>query len=380
MTSGWGGGGFFMVAGGAGRGKFSQIIAQLNDLVSLGGSETAVGLSIGSSSIKLVELKKAGKIWKLLHFGIVQLPEDVIVNREIVNQIAVVESLKTLVNQLKLKTRNVCTSLSGTSVIIKRMTLEVPNKRDIQDQVFWEAEQYLPFDVSEVVMDYQVLSRSKDNKTDVLLVAVKNSVLDAYTSSIEDAGLRPKIVDVDFFALQNLFEANYPVNPSEAVVIADIGATSLKIAVVHGGIPVFTKDASIGGRNLTAEIQKNLNLSFADAEALKVGGQANGMPQEVSDLMHIMAENLATEIKRALDFYNASSSGAPVSSVLLTGGGAKIPELSRIVEEATGLPSQLANPFNSISYDPSVFTQDYISAIAPIACVPIGLALRAGAR
>jgi type IV pilus assembly protein PilM len=349
--------------------------------LSFGGSDTAIGLSIGSSSIKLVELKKIDKhSWKLLHFGIAQLPEDVIVNREIVNPVAVVDSIKTLTNQIKLKSRNVCTSLSGTSLIIKRMNLEVPNLKELQDQVFWEAEQYLPFDVSEVVMDFQMLSRDSDNKTDVLLVAVKKSVLDSYTGCIEDSGLKPKIVDVDFFALQNLFEANYPVNPSEAVALVDIGASALKIVVVESGVPVYTKDTAIGGRNLTAEIQKYLNLSYADAETLKIGGSANGMPQEVSELMHVMAENLASEVKRALDFYSASSAGAPVAYALLAGGGAKIPDLSRVIEEQLGLPTQIINPFNAISYDPSVFTPEYVAAIAPIAAIPIGLALRAGSK
>lgn len=343
------------------------------------GGDTAVGLSIGTSSIKLIELKKAKKVWKLLHFGVVQLPEDAIVNREIMNPIAVVDSIKTLTNQIKLKSKAVCTALSGTSLIIKRMMLDVPNMKELQESVFWEAEQYLPFDVSEVVMDFQMLSRGKDNKTDVLLVAVKRSVLDGYLTCIDDAGLKAKVVDVDFFALQNLLEVNYPNNPSEAVALVDIGASSTKLVVVHAGVPVFTKDSSIGGRNLTEQIQKHLNLSFADAETLKLGGQAGGMPQEVSELMHVMGENLTGEIKRSLDFYNASSSGAPVSYVLLAGGGAKIPDLSKIVEDECGLPTQIVNPFNAISYDPAIFTQDYVTSIAPIAAVPVGLALRAGA-
>jgi type IV pilus assembly protein PilM len=358
----------------------AQIFSKLSGLLSAGGSETCVGLSIGSSSIKLVELKKMGKSWKLLHFGIVQLGEDVIINREIVNSIAVTENIKTLINQLKLKTKSVCTALSGTSLIIKRMNLEVPNVRDLQDSVFWEAEQYLPFDVSEVVMDYHVLSRSKDNKTDVLLVAVKRAVLDSYMTAIEGSGLKPKVVDVDFFALQNLFEANYPMSAQEAVAIVDLGASALKLVVVHAGVPVYTKDAAIGGNNLTAEIQKHLNLSHADAEMLKTGGQAGAMPQEVNDLMHVASENFGVEIKRALDFYNASSSGAPVSYILLTGGSAKIPGLSAVIEETVGLPVQLMNPFNAISYDPAIFTQEYITAIAPLASIPIGLAIRAGTK
>lgn len=370
------------MAGASSLARGAQFFSLIQDMIgSAMGSQTCVGLSIGSSSIKLVELKKAGKVWKLLHFGIVQLPEDVIVNREIINQIAVVESIKTLTNQLKLKNKMVCTSLSGTSLIIKRMNLDVPNLRELQDQVFWEAEQYLPFDVSEVVMDYQLLSHSKDKKADVILVAVKRAVLDSYMLCIEDAGLKPKIVDVDFFALQNLFEMSYPNNPSEAVAIVDVGASALKIAIVHAGIPVFTKDTAIGGRNLTAEIQKHLNLSYTDAETLKVGGGPGGsMPQEVSDLMQVMSENFGVEIKRSLDFYNASSSGAPISYILIAGGSAKIPGISKMVEDVTGLPVQIMNPFNSVSYDPAVFTQDYLAAIAPIAAVPIGLALRAGEK
>lgn len=370
--------------------RAGQYLSKVSDLVSSKlsglsklqelavGSTTAVGLSIGSSSIKLVELKKSGKNWKLLHFGIVQLPEEVVVNREILNQVAVVDSIRTLVGQIKLKNKNICTSLSGTSVIIKRMTVEVDNPKELQDQVFWEAEQYLPFEVSEVVMDFHVLNSGKDGKTDVVLVAVKKGVLDSYMDSVSDAGLKPKVVDVDYFALENLFEANYPVNPGEAVALVDIGATSMKMVVAHDGVPVFTKDSALGGRNLTVEIQKNLNVSYADAEALKTGGAGGPMPQEVSDLMHIMCENFASEIKRSLDFYNASSSGAPATAILLAGGSARIPELSRVVEEVTGLPTQLVNPFNVISYDPAVFTQDYINAIAPIAAIPIGLALRGG--
>ncbi len=347
---------------------------------SFGGGSSAVGVSIGSSSIKVVELKKVGKQFKLIHFGMIQLPEDALVNREIVNNIAVVESLRTLVNQLKLKTKNICTSMAGTGVIVKRMPVEVQSKKDLQDQVFWDAEQYLPFDVSEVVMDYQLLNMTKDNKADVMLVAVKRSVLEGYIGCIEEAGLKAKVVDIDFFALQNLFESNYPTNSSESVCIVDIGATSMKIVIVHEGIPVFTKDVGLGGRTLTAEIQKHLNLSYADAESLKVSGQGGSLPQEVLDLMNVTSENFAIEIKRALDYYEASATGAPVSYLLLAGGSSKIPGLGKVVEDNVGVPAQIINPFNAISYDPAIFTQDYIASISAIAAVPLGLALRMGGK
>jgi type IV pilus assembly protein PilM len=349
-------------------------------MFSIGGGTTCVGLSIGSSSIKLAELRKKGSGWKLVHFGIYQLPDEAIVNREIVNHVAIVSSIKTLVGQIKLKNRSVCTALSGSSLIIKRMALDVPNIRELQDQVFWEAEQYLPFDVSEVVMDFHMLSRGKSNNTDVLLVAVKRAVLDSYISAIEDAGLRAKIVDVDFFALQNAFELNYTPNPASAVALVDIGAEATKVVVVQGGVPTFTKDAAVGGRNLTAEIQRHLGLPYLDAETLKVSGQNGSMPQEVMDLMQVMNENIAVEIKKAIDFYNASSIGAPIEYILLAGGCARTPGLSKVIEEMLGLPTQVINPFNSITYDPLIFTQEYLASIGPIAAIPIGLALRAGAK
>ncbi len=360
-------------------GQIIQYLKNFSQNFQLVKPSTVVGLSIGTSSIKIVEMKKNKNQWKLLNFGLVQLNEDAIVNREIVNQIAVVDALKTLVKQIKPKNKNVCSAISGTGVIVKRMSVEVPNIKDLQDQVFWEAEQYLPFDISQVVMDYQLLSRSKDNECSVLLVAAKSDSIQVLMSCIEEAGLRPQVIDIDHFALQNTFEANYPTDPSEAVALVDIGASSLKIVVVHDGVPVFTKDSAMGGNHLTAEIQKHLNLSYEDAETLKVGSR-DSIPQEVNELMQIAAENYASEIKRALDFYNASMGGASVSYLLLTGGGSRLPDLSALIEEEVRLPTQILNPFSSITYDPNVFSPEYMDAISSVASIPIGLAIRAGGK
>lgn len=358
---------------GAGSGG---IFSKLSGLLSFGGG-SSIGVSIGSSSIKLIELSRSGKSYKLESWVMAELPEGAVEHREIVNSIAVVETLKTMLEQVKLKSKAVCTSISGNSMMVRRLQLEVPNPKEMQEEVFWEAEQYNPFGPNDVVMDYQVLSRGKDNLTDVMLIAAKRSVIDSYIATFADAGLQLKIIDADFFALENAFEANYNLPSGESAAVVDIGSTGTKIVIVQDGLPVFMKDVAMGGRNLSAEIQRQMGHSLADAEALKMG-DPSAVPQEVQDIMRLHNENLATEIKRAIDFYGASSGGAPVGAVYLSGGASVVPGLTSTIEEVVGRPSQLLNPFQGVSSDPSRFSEDFLRSIGPLAAIPIGLAIRAG--
>ena len=359
---------------GTGTGGF---FSKLSGLLSLGGG-SSIGVSIGSSSIKLVELSRSGKSYKLESWIMAELPEGAVEHREIVNSIAVVETLKKMLEQVKLKSKSVCTSISGNSMMVRRLQLEVPNPKEMQDEVFWEAEQYNPFGPNDVVMDFQVLSRGKDNLTDVILIAAKRSVVDGYIATFADAGLQARIIDADFFAMENAFEANYSLPAGESAAIVDIGSAGTKIVILQDGLPVFMKDVAMGGRNLSGEIQRQMGHSLADAEALKMGDPA-AVPQEVQDIMRLNNENLATEIKRAIDFYGASSGGAPVGAVYLCGGAAVVPGLTSIVEEVVGRPSQVLNPFQGISADPARFSEDFLRSIGPLAVIPIGLAIRAGA-
>lgn len=355
----------------------SAVALGLSDFLAFGAKPT-VGVCIGAASVKIAEVKKVGKTWKLVRFGIAALPEDAVVNREVFNPVAVTGAVQAALNQARISQKNVVIGMGGSSIILKRMTVEVQKASELQDAVFWEAEQYLPFDPSEVSMDFHTISRGKDAKTDVLFVAAKLSVMDGFVGAVEGAGLKAKVVDTEYFALQNVFEANYDARPGEAVAIVDIGSSALKVMVLHDGVPVFTKESPVGGKNLTAEIQRQMNLSAADAEALKIGQGRGAVPQEIAELTQVSVENFATEIRRALDFYNASSSGAPVSYVLVTGGSSRIPELSKGIEERVGLPTQLLNPFARIAYDEKTFTPEMIASIAPIVSVPLGYAIRGG--
>jgi type IV pilus assembly protein PilM len=351
------------------------IVSSLADILAFGVKPT-VGVCVGAAAVKVAEVKKSGKSWSLVRFGLTTLPEDAVVNREVFNPAAVTAAIQEAISLSKISQKYIVTGMGGSSIILKRMTVEVQRMSELQDAVFWEAEQYLPFDPSEVSMDYHMISRGKDNKTDVLFVAAKLSVMDGFTAAVEAAGLKVKVVDTEYFALQNIFESNYDSNPGEAVALVDIGASTLKVLVVHDGVPVFTKESPMGGKNLTAEIQRQMNLSAADAEALKIGQSQGAVPQEVAELTQVAIENFATEIRRALDFYNASSSGAPVSYVLVTGGSSQLPELTKGIEERVGLPVQILNPFARISYDEKVFTPELIASIAPVISIPLGYAIR----
>ena len=365
------------MAGTEGSRGLASLLSKISGLLSFGGG-SAIGLSIGSSSIKVIELSRAGKSWKLDSWGMVELPEGALDQREIVNSIAVVEGIKRLTSEVKLRSKNVCTAISGSSVMMRRLPLEVPNQKELEEQVFWEAEQYHHFGANDVVMDFQVLSRSKDGQTDVMLVAAKKSTVEGYIEAVADSGLEAKIVDADFFALQNAFEANYGSPQGESVALVDVGASGTKVVIVQDGIPLYNKDIAMGGQSLTTEIKAQTGHSFADAESLKVSN-GMGVPQEVLDIMRLSNENLATEIKRALDYFEGTTPGARTGVVYLSGGGALVPGLPGIVEEVTGRTTQFLNPFAGITADPARFTEEDLKSIAPFAVVPLGLALRAGA-
>jgi type IV pilus assembly protein PilM len=359
--------------GRAGSSFFESLFSGMN--FSFGGSSTAVGLSIGASSVKVVELKKKKKQWALLKYASVPLIESTSEQREIANPIAVVESIQNAIKTAGITSKNVCSALAGSGLIIKNLTITVTNMKELQDQVYWEAEQYIPYEISEVVIDYQVIGQPKGDQVDVILVAVKKEFLEQYMSAITQAKLNPKVIDAELFALQNAYESNYPESETQSALLADVGALSTKIVICGNGIPYFTKDASFGGNAITQEIQRELNFArFQDAEALKV---SNNVPQEVKDVLGRSAQNLAIEIKRALDFYSASSLGPPVTQILLSGGASRTNSVISAIKEKTGLPTDFLNPFLSVESELGTDSVD-LAQISPEVVIPMGLAIRAG--
>lgn len=343
-----------------------------------GKQESVFGLDIGSSSVKVAEVEKRRSGFYMTSFGAIGLQEDVIVDGEILNHPVVVDSIKNLLSELKIKSSRVCTSLSGASLIVKHITLPKVAPKELDDQVYWEAEQYIPFDMNEISMDYEIVNpETEDGKTEILLVAAKKDFIEKRLTAVRDAGLEPNILDIDSFALANIFWENYDIPDDTSAILVDIGASLVKVNIVTSKNTLFTRDIGIGGKDLTHEIQNKLNLSFLEAESLKIDAMGTDkIPDEVATAINTVSENVALELRRSLDFFIASNNKYPIAQAYICGGSCKIPGLINVIEEMIGMPVEFLNPFQKIGYDTGVYNSEFIDAIAASAAVPLGLALR----
>lgn len=344
-------------------------------------AKTCVGLDIGSSSVKVVQLKETSKGFHLVNFGIEPLPAQTIVDGSIMNQSAVVEAIRSLKNALKLKARDVATSISGHSVIIKKIKVPPMTPEELEEQIPWEAEHHIPFSKDDVEIDHQLVNtQNAQGQMELLLVAAKKEVVSDFTMVIREAKLQPMVMDVAAFTVQNAFEVNYAVAPNEAVALINVGAALSNINIVAGGTSAFTRDVTVGGNIFTEEIQKRLNVSQEEAEAWKVGSMGEGahevLPHEVEAVLTEVSDGVAGQFQRSLDFFLASSSDATISHIYLCGGSAKVPALQRALQEKSRTNVEILNPFNKIMIDERKFDMDFLRAHAPEATVAVGLALR----
>jgi type IV pilus assembly protein PilM len=344
-------------------------------------NKLALGLDIGSSSVKLVHLREGKRGYTLLAWGEAPLPAEAVVDNQLMNSAAIVEAIRELVAQQRVKVKDVAIGVRGHSVIIKRISMPVMSQEDLDESIQWEAEQYIPFDVKDVNIDTQILTPRGDaaGQMDVLLVAAKKDMINDFTSVCAEAGLTATVVDVDAFAVQNAFEANYLQVSGQPVVLINVGAAVTNINIVSNGLATFTRDITVGGNAFTEEIQKQLNISAEEAEALKVGGHGETdavVPQEVERVIQGVADQMGGEIQRSLDFHAATAPDVHPTRVYLSGGTARIPALFKVIEQRAGVPVEILNPFKNIEVDNRKFDPAVIMNAAPAAAVAVGLALR----
>jgi type IV pilus assembly protein PilM len=340
-----------------------------------------VGLDIGSSTVKAIELRPSGKGHKVVAFGIEPVPPDSIVDGAIIDAGAVADSIKRLFQNRAFKTKDVAASLSGNAVIVKKITLPIMTPAELSESIYWEAEQYVPFDIQDVNVDYQILDAGTgpDSKgtMEVLLVAAKKEKIGDYTNVIQQAGRVPVVVDVDAFALQNAYETNYGVDQSQVVVLLNTGASATNINILSGDQSLFTRDISIGGNAYTEAVQKELSLPFDAAEQAKKGQPVDGVTfEEVKPVLRAMTENVLLEIQKTFDFFKATAESDRIDRIMLSGGASHVEGFAAALEGRFGTAVEVFDPFKKIGFDAKKLGVSDAPAVAPMAAVALGLALR----
>lgn len=342
-------------------------------------SNKVIGLDIGTNSIKVVELDVGPRKATVLSFGVTPTPAQTIVGGEITDPLTLSQEIKSLLAKTNSKRKHASVGIWGTAVIVKRVSLPKMDKQLLDEQIRWEAEQYIPFDIQEINLEYHVLSSSQASAEtmDVLLVAAKKDLIMNYLETVESAGVSCSILDVSSFALANCFILNHPELANETSAVFDIGSGITNFVVVENGEAVFARDIPMGGLNYTSDIQKGMGVSMAEAEGFKLDiSTGRPTPEELKGIVQSSHESFCDELNRSLDFFTSTSNQGRISKIYLTGGGSQMIGLKESLANLSQLPVEIFNPFHVVQVDKNVIATEYISQIAPLAAVAVGLGLR----
>lgn len=338
-----------------------------------------LGLDIGSQSIKMVDIEKTRSGYHLKALGLGLIPAECIVDKDIMDSETVVDTVKNLRENLKVRARGSATAISGHSVIVKKAELPLMSEGELRQTLPIEAEQYIPFDINDVYLDTFILGESieRSDMMDVLFVAAKKELVDEYASAVRNAGLKPMLIDIDVFSIETMYEVNYPDAPESIVALVDAGASMINVNVLKDGMSIFARDISMGGRQLTERIQREFNVSFERAENIKTGANIEGIDLEkINYIFKMAAETYVQEIRRTLDFFLSTMVNENIEKIYMSGGSSRIPGLTKLLEKQMEIPVEMVNPFNNIKWDDRVFDPEYMAYIAPQMAVAVGLALR----
>ena len=343
------------------------------------GNKSMVGVDIGSSSVKAVELRGKGGDFQLLSLGYEGLQPDSVVDGQIMELNAVSTAIGNIFNEHKIKTTQVAAGVNGHSVIVKNIVLPQMTEDELQESFAWHAEEHIPFDISDVNLDYHVTGSTPD-EIHVLMAACKRDKVANLKQTIQLAGKQPAVIDVDAFALQNCYELNYDPQPGHVVALLNIGASTTNINILNGARSVFTRDATFGGNQYTSLLQKELGLTFDQAERVK-----RGMPlpddvehREIEPILDTVSDILALEIQKTMDFYRATveDGESAVQQILVSGGGSKLKGLVEFLSKRFEIPVEMFDPFRKIRVDSRGFDPEYMREIVPEMAIAVGLALR----
>jgi type IV pilus assembly protein PilM len=351
----------------------------------MGEGRNLVGVDIGTSSVKVCQLKDTRKGLGLVRLGYIPLGPQAIVDGQVMDAGAVVEALAKAFHDFKIKQRECAVSVSGQSVIIRKITVPMMTAAELDEQIQWEAEQHIPFDIKDVQVDYQVLRRRPEaSQMDLLLVAAKRDQIDDYAQLARNAKLKPTICDIDAFTVQNLFEYSRGLPADQTIALLNVGASLASLNIIAGGVSAFTREIANGGNVITEEIQKQLNVPFDQAEAYKCGGMtapegvpiAGIVPQQVVQIIDSIADSIAAEIQRSLDFFMATSGEGEIARIYVTGGTAYLPSLAHAIERRARVPVEVWSPIERVTIEAREIDANLLRLRGSQLAVALGLALR----
>lgn len=341
------------------------------------GQLAIIGLDIGSHAVKMCQVAKKGSGYQLLSLGSAVVPVGAVENGILQEPESVIRVITSLLKNLGIKEKRAAISISGYSVIVKKINLGVMDEDELEEYLQTEVGQYIPFDIDDVYIDYQDLKTNTEeyDRTDIMLVAAKKDVVDGYVTMLKSAGLDAILVDVDGFALENAYEANFSLK--ENIALVDIGATKMSINVVSRGASVLARDVVIGSRQLTEQIQNQFSLDIEEAEALKIGTVPAEEKQQVLEEIFVnTCTQWALEIKKAIDLFYSNNPEATLNKLILSGGGSRVNGLDRFLHDETGIATEVFNPFTRFAADQKRIDPGYLKYIAPEMAISVGLAVR----
>ncbi len=350
--------------------------ASLSELNPLRRDEPYVSIDIGSSSIKILEIRGVPGQLRLTNVAKLPTPALAIQNNMVVEAAAVSEVAKALVESHGIRAKKVITAVPGPAVIIKRVTLPAQSAQELENTILFEAGNFIPEDLENVNLDYQITDYLDDGKRmEVLLVAAKKDIVASYTETVRAAGLLPVVIDVDYFALENMFEINYEPVPDRAIALVNIGARYSSINILKNGRSTFTGDVPVGGRDIGEALMRDLGLNAEDAEALKTSGASDKVSPEQAAVVESAVSALIEEIHHALSFFWTAATDETIDKVYLSGGVAQMPNLSKQLSERIQAPVEIAAPFANVTLEREIDTPE-LRHLAPEFAVAMGLAIR----
>ncbi len=344
-----------------------------------GSGKSSVGLDIGSHSVKVVELVRAGKGLKLNKYAIVELPPDTVMDGEVVNRDHLVESIKDALTKSGIKTKTVNSAVSGRSVIVRRIPMEKMTEAQARQAIHWEAEQHIPFRVDEVSIDFKILNEeSSPGQMEVLLVAAKKEIINLHRSVVQGAGIKSSSVDLEQFALLRAYENSYHPSEDECITILNVGSDNTNLVITKGGVPSFNRDIAMGGGRFIEAILRSLGVDFHAAEEILKGNLPENISEaDVKNAVSSVLEELSTSVRRSFISFQASGESSRIDKILISGGCSLMAGLAETLSDHHGLPVEPFNVLGDIQLEGELLTDDSVRhSVEAVIAVAVGLALK----